>query len=354
MKRCLALAVALAVVAGCGGSGPTSALPARAARATAPASNAASASPTVAPTPVPTPVPTPTPVADVVSQVSLGRMWADLQALCAVQSRDPRHPGHAKAVAYILGQLQELAPLGVKVQVQPFTAEGIPMENILAIVDPPGGAPATGGIVIGAHYDTIGKWTPGWRPAIDPAPGADDNGTGTAAVLEIARILARERASLKERVVLGFWDGEELYYKGTLAFVGALQKPYAYSAFINPDTVGWNPIADRLDVLWWGSPSAALRDRVATANDRYAIGVKPLVNVLADDPRVDLLDSAPFGMVGIPAVTLAERYGPPDATYPGSGTMDYATDTIDKIDNPRLWTKAAKLTLAVGLELARR
>lgn len=82
--------------------------------------------------------------------------------------------------------------------------------------------------------------------------------------------------------------------------------------------------------------------------------MKPLVNVLADDPRVDLLDSAPFAMIGIPAVTFAERYGPPDAYYPGSPTMDYATDTIDKLDNPRLWLKAAKLTLAVSLELARR
>lgn len=146
---------------------------------------------------------------------------------------------------------------------------------------------------------------------------------------------------------------EELYFKGTQAFVNALQKPYAYKAFINPDTIGWNPIADPLDVLWWGSRSAALRDQVNAANDRYQIGVTPLVNVLANDPHVDLLDSAPFGTAGIPAVTLAERYGPPDATYPGSGTMDYATDIIDKIDNTRLWTKAAKLTLAVALQLAR-
>ncbi len=330
-----------------------SASPASAPPAVAP-SAASTAAPSLTASPVATPAPTAAPVADVIDRVSLDRMWADLEALVAVKSRDPRNPGHAKAIAYIVGQLQALAPLGVKVETQPFSYDGIPMENILAIIDPPGGAPRMGGVVIGAHYDSIGKWTPGWRPAIDPAPGADDNGTGTAAVLEFARILAHERSGLKERVVLGFWDGEELYFKGTEAFVNALQKPYAYKAVLNPDTVGWNPIADRLDVLWWGSPSAALRDQVDAANDRYRIGVTPLVNVLANDPRVDLLDSAPFGMAGIPAVTLAERYGPPDATYPGSGTMDYATDTIDKIDNTRLWTKAAKLTLAVALELARQ
>lgn len=202
------------------------------------------------------------PVADVIAQVSIDRMWVDLRALVAFESRDPRHPGHAKAAAWIRGQLEALAPLGVRVETQPFTYDGIPMENILAIVDPPGGAPSAGGVVIGAHYDTIGKRTPGWRPAIDPAPGADDNGTGCAAILEAARIIADQRATLKERVVIAFLDGEELYYKGSLALTGALQKPYAYSAFINPDTVGWNPIADRLDVLWWGPPRRSAIERM--------------------------------------------------------------------------------------------
>ena len=41
--------------------------------------------------------------------------------------------------------------------------------------------------MICAHFDSTANRTSGWRPAIDPAPGADDNATGTAALLEYAR-----------------------------------------------------------------------------------------------------------------------------------------------------------------------
>ena len=43
-------------------------------------------------------------------------------------------------------------------------------------------------------------------------------------------------------------------------------KPYKYKAAINLDMVGFNPLADRLDLLWYTSASAELRDRVLRAN----------------------------------------------------------------------------------------
>lgn len=293
-------------------------------------------------------------VARTIDQVSPDKMWDHLNALTAVSSRDPRHPGHAKAQAYILEQLEALSYLGLKVETQRFAYQSVPLLNILAIVDPVGGASAQGGVIVGAHYDSIGKATPGWRPSIDPAPGADDNGTGTAALLEYARLIAGSRSSLTHRVVIAFWDGEEFFFKGSAAFVQALQKPFAYSAFVNIDMVGWNPIADRLDLIWYGKQSAALRDRAKAANASYAVGVSPLVDVFASDPNTYILDSAPFGLAGIPAITLAQRYGEADATFPGNTTFHTVNDTTDKITNRRLWLKAAKLTLAVVLELARQ
>ena len=47
--------------------------------------------------------------------------------------------------------------------------------------------------VVGAHYDSVGS---GLDPGV-PAPGADDNGSGTAGLLEIARIVGARRAYLK-------------------------------------------------------------------------------------------------------------------------------------------------------------
>lgn len=346
------LVLAGVVVSACGGAERAAATPSP---AVAPASPTTLVTPSVAPTAAParTPAPTAAPVAAMIDRISLDKMWDHLNALTAVSSRDPRHPGHAKAQAYIKEQLGALAYLGVKVESQRFAYQSIPMENILAIVDPVAGPPKDGWVVMGAHYDAIGKATPGWRPNVDPAPGADDNGTGTAALLEYARILANDRANLRTRVVLTFWDGEELFFKGSAFFVQNLQKPYAYQAFVNIDMVGWNPIADRLDLVWYSPVSAGLRDRVKAANDRYKIGVSPLVDVYANDPSTYILDSAPFGLAGIPAVTLAQRYGEADATFPGNTTFHTVNDTPDKITNRRLWLKAAKLTFAVALELAR-
>ena len=52
------------------------------------------------------------------------------------------------------------------------------MRNISVELAPPDATAATPSLVIGAHYDSA-----------DDAPGANDNGSGSAAVLELARLL---------------------------------------------------------------------------------------------------------------------------------------------------------------------
>ncbi len=295
------------------------------------------------------------------------RLDDHLNALTSFVSRDPRHPGHAKAVAYIKEQLSALAYYGWRIESQRTVYQGIPLENIFATIDPapgsvaPNGTPqtppppagSTGWILISAHYDSTANRTAGWRPSVDPAPGADDNATGTAGLLEIARALSLWRAAghLGSRVVLAFFDGEELFFKGSGAYMATLPKPYPYRAAINLDMVGFNPLADRLDLLWYTSASAALRDRVIRANDTYGIGVSPLNAQYAADGNT-IMDAAPFGIAGIPSIALCQRYGESDATFPGNYTFHTVTDTPDKITNKRLWLKATKLTLATALELA--
>jgi Zn-dependent M28 family amino/carboxypeptidase len=271
-------------------------------------------------------------------------------ALASFGSRDVRNPNHAKAVAYLKEQLGAIP--GVAVESHRAAHNGIPLENLLAVVDPLTPPPASGWVMICAHYDSISNRSAGWNPATSAAPGADDNGTGTAALLEYARVLAQERASLRQRIVLAFFDGEELFFKGSLAYLGSLETPPPYAAVINIDMVGFNPIADRLDLIWYTAGSAGLRDRVIAANDRYQIGVSPLLPQLATTGAT-ILDAAAFGLAGIPAIALVQRYGENDATFPGNYTFHTVNDTPDKVTNKRLWLKAAKLTLATALELAR-
>lgn len=318
---------------------------------------AATPSPSAAaatPSPTPSPSPTAKPIADVLAQIDQAKLDEHLRALTSFQSRHPLHPGHAKAIAYLMEQLSAIP--GVVVQDIPTSYNGVRLDNILATIDPLPGSGNEGSVngagMIITHYDSIANRTPGWRPAIDPAPGADDNATGTAALLEYARILAAERASLRMPIVLGFFDGEEYFFKGSLAYVQSLPQPNPYRWVINIDMVGFNPLAERLDLIYYTTRSASLRDRVKDANQRYRLGVT-LVEQLATSEAF-ILDAAPFGLGGgIPSVALVQRYGSPDATFPGNFTFHTVGDTPDKITNKPLWLKAAKLTLGTALDLAR-
>ena len=337
----------------------------------------ASTTPTQAPSPVAsvtTPAPTVAlpepcraeavcaPIQAALDQLSMAKMNDHLAALTAVGSRDPRNPGHTKAVTYIKEQLNANAYFGWKIESQRTVYQGIPLENIFATITLQSSVPDTGPsgppgvpswVLISAHYDSTANRTPGWRPAIDPAPGADDNATGTAALLEFQRILSTYRTSfpVHATIVLAFFDGEELFFKGSGAYVASLSKPYPYKAAINLDMVGFNPLADRLDLLWYTNASAGLRDRVVAANDAYKIGVSPLHAQFAADGST-IMDAAPFGIAGMPSIALCQRYGENDATFPGNYTFHTVGDTPDKITNKRLWLKAAKLTLATALQLA--
>jgi len=304
----------------------------------------------VTPTPAPSPSPAARTIVEVLDRIDPARLDAHLAALVGVVSRDPRHPGHEKAIAYLDEQLRKID--GLRVERQQATAAGVPLTNLIATIDPPGGAPKDGWVLLAAHYDSTANRTPGWRPALDPAPGADDNGTGTASLLELARVLAAERATLRQRIVIAFFDGEELFFKGAAAYLVTLPKPYPVAAVVNLDMVGQNPLADRLDLIWYTQGSAALRDRVLAANDRYATGIRPLNAQFAGDATT-ILDAAPFGLAGIPAVALVERYGEDDATYTANPGFHTVNDDIAHLTNKRLWLKATKLTLAVALELAR-
>ncbi len=343
MRRCLLVALAMTLGA-CGG---TVMPPAASPTAVSASATQVAASPTVAPTP------TARPIAAVLEGIDPVKLNDHMVALASFGSRDVRNPNHAKAVAYLKEQLSAIP--GITVRSHFGTYQSLPLENILAFVDPLTSVPAQGWVMICAHYDSISSFQPGWTPAkaaTMAAPGADDNGTGTAALLEYARVLALERSTLRQRIVLAFFDGEELFFKGSAAYLGTLDSPAPYAAVINIDMVGFNPIADRLDLIYYTNGSAALRDQVIAANDRYQIGVAPLVPQLATSGAT-ILDAAPFGLAGIPAVALVQRYGENDATFPGNYTFHTVNDTPDKVANKRLWLKAAKLTLASALELAR-
>ena len=89
------------------------------------------------------------------------------------QPRNYRHPAVLDSVAAYLSQ--QLRAAGAhSVGEQPYAVQGQTYRNVLASFGPIDGPR----LIIGAHYDVCGE-----------QPGADDNGTGVAALLELARLL---------------------------------------------------------------------------------------------------------------------------------------------------------------------
>ena len=228
------------------------------------------------------------------------RIRADIAYLASdrLEGRTTGTPGNDSAAAYIARRYQALglAPLTAATYLQPFVAHPAtsvhsspPVElrsqNVAAML--PGTDPRLRSeyVIIGAHFDHLGRSTVG---ALDPDAGpvirngADDNASGTAAVLELARLFkdARPRRSL---IFLNF-SGEEQGLLGSSYF--ADHSPVALDsvvAMVNFDMVG-RLRNDRLIVYG-----------VATATELPAI-----------------LDSANGGRVRIAA--QGDGYGPSDQT----------------------------------------
>jgi hypothetical protein len=77
-------------------------------------------------------------------------------------------------------------------------------------------------ILLGAHYDHLGLGgdTSRWEKKYGKIhPGADDNGSGTSLLLELSKILSKEKENLKYGLIFAFFSGEELGIIGSSYFV---------------------------------------------------------------------------------------------------------------------------------------
>lgn len=195
-----------------------------------------------------------------------------------------------------------------------FSPISLPFEggiNILA--ERPGTDPDAGTILVGAHYDTV----PG-------APGADDNATGVATVLEVARVLGA--TSTPRTIQLAFFDLEEAGLLGSLAFAASEADADTLRGAIILDMVGFACHRPGCQSYPQGLPTETLPD---TGNFLAVIGDAehlPLLKAFKRDranslPQIvslpipvrgiltpDLLrsDHAPFWLQGIGAVMVTD------------------------------------------------
>ena len=277
------------------------------------------------------------------------RALEHVRQLVAMGPRSLGSPGHDAATAYIE---RTLAALGLSPQLQRFTAQtpdgAFAMTNVIAVIGDPllpatPPAPTTAAsptltrrisevpregadtVVLAAHYDT--KRFP------FTFVGANDGGSGTAALLEMARVLTEQRP--KRRVALVFFDGEEAFHEwsGTDSIYGSrhLAKFWASQgvlgqirAFVLMDMIGFSELRFMRDA----NSNRWLQNRIWQEARQQGRG-----RFFSDDAMGIEDDHIPFVEQGVPAAVLIDfQYGP-------NGTNTYwhtADDTLDKLSDRSL------------------
>ncbi|MGD1991620.1 MAG: M20/M25/M40 family metallo-hydrolase [Anaerolineae bacterium] len=162
---------------------------------------------------------------------------------------------------------------------------GVPARNVLGLL--PGADPerANEVVVVGAHYDHLGR-----EPDDAVMAGANDNASGVAAVVEIARLWHTAGYQPARSVLFAAWDGEEQGLLGSQYYVEHPSLSLTQTVgMINLDMVG---AGETLRVDGAGDLAA----QVQSAAQVYAI--------TTTHTFVGRSDHVPFDAAGIPAVTL--------------------------------------------------
>ena len=278
------------------------------------------------------PVPT---IFGIVANVSLERLYADLYALQNFTTRYAFSPNIVAASQFIFDRFA--ANPALVVSFQDFVYGGTAMRNVVAVL--PGLDPTNRTVyVVGGHYDSTSADS---NPMV-LAPGADDNGSGTVAALEAARVLSRYR--FNATLVFVAFTAEEQGLVGSDFHTRCLVGNRAdVGLYVNMDMVGYDPMdGNGIDVIT-NVPSRWAADLFETAASDYAIGlVTTQVLSLAANS-----DHASFWAKGYPAIFLSES----DFNFPNyhSSTDTVAAVNMNLVANTTQGSVATLATLAGAL-----
>jgi hypothetical protein len=132
--------------------------------------------------------------------------------------------GFQVSLGYVKAKLDAA---GYTTRFQRFTRSGLTGRNLIA--DLPGRGDPNHVVMLGAHLDSV-----------DKGPGVNDNGSGSAGILQIALDYAASGATGTRAIRFGWWDAEEKGLAGSKAYVaslGAVQRA-KLDAYLNFDMIG--------------------------------------------------------------------------------------------------------------------
>jgi len=213
-----------------------------------------------------------------------------------ILSRNKNQPGNNKAADYIK---QKLNSYGLVTYDQNFSSSG---RNVYGVQI--GSLYPNKEYIICAHYDDM--------PSGTTAPGADDNASGTAAVIEAARIFTQYDS--KYTIIYALWDEEEQGLIGSAYY--ALQASNAGDSImgvINMDMISYDSNSDSKAEIHTRpiASSVSLKDNMIQVNSLYNVGLTfSVIN-----PGATWSDHASFWTRNFGAICLIELDGDFNAYY---------------------------------------
>jgi hypothetical protein len=246
-----------------------------------------------------------------VGEVSAEAVRADIQKLVDFKTRHSLSAGFKAAAEWAE---QQMTAAGLSAKRVPFTMAGRASENVVGEVT---GDPAVTDLyLVGGHLDSING-----GESMTAAPGADDNASGSACVLAIARVFARHRPRATIRFVL--FGGEEQGLLGSRAYLASLtaEERARLKGVLILDMTAFHRTPQKGLMLEGREVSGPLFDAVAMAAARYAKDLKVERTLQAWGS-----DHIPFLDEDIPALLTFEL------DYPENGNQHGPRDTMQIVD----------------------
>jgi hypothetical protein len=266
-----------------------------------------------------------TAVKTVTNSASVTRVNEHAKALYDFDSKHITQPGNAKAIDYLMRAYASFGYQPERQDFSPANALGGKTANVVATLK--GTVDPNLIYVVSSHFDSVAV-----------GPGADDDTSGTTALLEAARILAR--TPMPATIVFASFTGEEAGLLGSREFVRrAAEAKWNVTGALNNDMIGWAGEGPQLNNTIRYS-NAGIRDV------QHAAAIQFTDLVLYDTKYYRGTDAAAFyegwgdivGGIGSYPILANPNYHQP-------------TDYLDTINQVQV-TETAKVTAATLMYLA--
>ncbi|MBI5463942.1 MAG: Zn-dependent exopeptidase M28 [Ignavibacteriales bacterium] len=307
-------------------------------------------------------------ISHAISSISAAHVYKHIDALqmpAGLPSRIAFTPGFDSAVSYVRRAFSsipnltsvELDTFFVSTATPPLNAKAL--VNVVATLR--GSTQPEKQVVVGAHLDCSASfvgtsvWNSTWSTI--RAPGADDNASGVAGVLEIARVLSETSPELTLKFIA--FGAEELVpaynlgysLLGSAVYVGrAVARGDQVVAMINLDMIAYNPQSLFCDIAA-DSTSTFIGQLAVDLNAAYNIGLTMRQQPFSPGRSSD---HASFWDAKIPAVLFIENFPPRQATpyYPSNSYYHLPSDSLSHL-NMDLARRITQLAGATALALAK-